>query len=170
MEEKILLAELTKNCGEKKEKLMDLLKAFDLAELGSEVQRQQFKDIENKVLKENVFLCGRPEMKVRCDDQPIFGERITDGKWDFLLSDDDFDRLQSLMLPLYVEANLTDEKGYYVTNWDMIACDARNALVEFIIDEIVPKAIAGLFRKNIHSIVMQEKLTKITKQAFGIAS
>ena len=86
MEKEILLAELQKNCGEKKEKLMDLLKAFDLAELGSKVQRQQFKDIENKVLKENIFLCGHPEMKVRCDDQPIFGERITDEKWDFLLS------------------------------------------------------------------------------------
>ena len=86
MEKEILLAELQKNCGEKKEKLMDLLKAFDLAELGSKVQRQQFKDIENKVLKENIFLCGHPEMKVRCDDQPIFGERITGEKWDFLLS------------------------------------------------------------------------------------
>ena len=170
MEEKILLAELTKNCGEKKEKLMDLLKAFDLAELGSEMQRQQFKDIENKVLKENVFLCGRPEMKVRCDDQPIFGERITDEKWSFLLSDDDFDRLQSLMLPLYVEANLTDEKGYYVTNWDMIACKARNELVSFIVEEIIPKGIAEIFRRNIHSIVMQEKLIKITKEAFGVAA
>lgn len=170
MEKEILLAELTKNCNGKKEKFLELLKAFDLAELGREVQRQEFKDIENKVLKENVFLCGRPEIKVRCDDQPIFGERITDEKWSFLLSDDDFDRLQSLMLPLYVEANLTDENGYYVTNWDMIACDARNELVSFIVDEIVPKAIAGVFRKNIHSIVMQEKLIKITKQAFGIAA
>lgn len=169
MEDKILLAELTKNCNGKKEKVLELLKAFDLAELGSEIQRQQFKDIENKVLKENEFFCGRPDIKVRSDDQPIFGERITDEKWDFLLSGDDFDRLQSLMLPLNVEANLTDEKGYYVTNWDMIVCDARNELVSFIIDEIIPKGIAEIFRKNIHSIVMQEKLIKITKKAFGVA-
>ena len=170
MEEKILLAELTKNCGEKKEKLMDLLKAFDLAELGSEVQRQQFKDIENKVLKENIFLCGHPEMKVRCDDQPIFGERITSEKWDFLLSDDDFDRLQSLMLPLYVEENLTDEKGYYVTNWDMIACEARCELVEYIIKEVIPTAFRNLFWENRDRIVFQEKLIKITKEAFGVAA
>jgi len=170
MEKEILLAELTKNCGEKKEKLMDLLKAFDLAELGSKVQRQQFKDIENKVLKENVFLCGRPEVKVRCDDQPIFGERITDEKWSFLLSDDDFDRLQSLMQPLYVEANLTDEKGYYVTNWDMIACEARCELVEYIIKEVIPTAFRKLFWENRDRIVFQEKLIKITKEAFGIAA
>ena len=170
MEKEFLLAELQKNCGEKKEKLMDLLKAFDLAELGSKVQRQQFKDIENKVLKENVFLCGHPEMKVRCDDQPIFGERITDEKWDFLLSDDDFDRLQSLMLPLYVEANLTDEKGYYVTNWDMIACEARCELVEYIIKEVIPTAFRKLFWENRDRIVFQEKLIKITKEAFGVAA
>ena len=170
MEKEILLAELTKNCGEKKEKLMDLLKAFDLAELGSKVQRQQFKDIENKVLKENIFLCGHPEMKVRCDDQPIFGERITDEKWDFLLSDDDFDRLQSLMLTLYVEANLTDEKGYYVTNWDMIACEARCELVEYIIKEVIPTAFRKLFWENRDRIVFQEKLIKITKEAFGVAA
>ena len=170
MEKEILLAELTKNCGEKKGKLMDLLKAFDLAELGSKVQRQQFKDIENKVLKENVFLCGHPEMKVRCDDQPIFGERITDEKWDFLLSDDDFDRLQSLILPLYVEANLTDEKGYYVTNWDMIACEARCELVEYIIKEVIPTAFRKLFWENRDRIVFQEKLIKITKEAFGVAA
>ena len=170
MEEKILLAELTKNCEGKKEKVLELLKTFDLAELGSEMQRQQFKDIENKVLKENVFLCGHPEAKVRCDDQPIFGERITDEKWSFLLSDDDFDRLQSLMQPLYVEANLTDEKGYYVTNWDMIACKARRELVEYVINEVIPSAFRKLFWENRDRIVFQEKLIKITKRAFGVAA
>ena len=52
----------------------------------------------------------------------------------------------------------------------MITRDARYALVEYIIDEIVPRSIAGVFRKNIHSIVMQEKLIKITKEAFGLAA
>ena len=45
MEEKILLAELTKNCGEKKEKLMDLLKTFDLAELGRKIDDEREKEI-----------------------------------------------------------------------------------------------------------------------------
>lgn len=169
MEEKILLAELTKNCNGKKEKVLELLKTYELAELGREIQRQQFKDIENIVLKENVFLCGRPEIKVRCDDQPIFGERITDEKWDFLLSDDDFDRLQSLMLPLYVEANLTDEKGYYVMNWDMIACNARNECVEYIIQEIVPSAFRTIFWKNRQSVVFQEKLINVLKSSLKAA-
>ena len=170
MEEKILLAELTKNCNGKKEKVLELLKTYDLAELGRDVQRQEFKDIENKVLRENEFFCGRDGLTKRCDEQPSFGERITDEKWSFLLSDDDFERLQSLMQPLYVEANLTDEKGYYVTNWDMIACEARCELVEYIIKEVIPAAFRKLFWENRDRIIFQEKLIKITKQAFGIAA
>lgn len=65
MDEVKLLSELTKNCEGKKEKLLDLLKAYDLAELGRDVQRQQFKDIENKVLKENEFFCGRDGLTKR---------------------------------------------------------------------------------------------------------
>lgn len=170
MEEKILLAELKKNCEGKQEKVLELLKTYELAELGSEVQRQQFKDIENKVLKENEFFCGRPDIKVRSDDQPIFGERITDEKWDFLLSDDDFDRLQSLMLPLYVEENLTDENGYYIKNWDMIAIGAKRELVEYVIKEVIPSFFRNLFWENRTNVVFQDKLIKITKDAFGFAA
>ena len=74
------------------------------------------------------------------------------------------------MLPLYVEANLTDEKGYYVTNWDMIACEARCELVEYIIKEVIPTAFRNLFWENRDRIVFQEKLIKIPKEAFGVAA
>ena len=74
------------------------------------------------------------------------------------------------MQPLYVEANLTDEKGYYVTNWDMIACTARRELVEYLINEVIPSAFRKLFWKNRDRIVFQEKLIKITKEAFGVAA
>jgi len=170
MDEVKLLAELTKNCEGKKERLLELLKAFDLAELGRDVQRQQFKDIEKKVLKENEFFCGRDGLTKRCDEQPSFGERITDEKWSFLLSDEDFDRLQKMMQPLYVEAGLTDEKGYYITNWDMIACDARCELVDFIIDEIVPENFRKLFGQNRVSIVFQEKLINAFKNSIKTAA
>lgn len=170
MEEKVLLTELTKNCNGKKEKVIELLKIYDLAELGRDVQRQQFKDVENQVLQEHEFYCRRDGMVIRSDDQPKQGERILDESWTFLMSDEDFHRYQDTLLPYYVKEGLTDEKGYYVTNWDMIVCDARNKLVSFIIDEIVPKSIAEIFRKNIHRIMIQEKLIKITKEAFWVAA
>lgn len=167
MNEKKLLAELTKNCNEKDEKVIELLKTYELAELGREVWRQQFKDIENRVLSENVFLCTREFTR---DTGLKIGDRITDEKMTFLLSDEDFDRLQATLIPYYVEAGLTDEKGYYTKNWDTIVCDARNELVKFIIEEICPKSLAEVFRKNIWSIVMQEKLIKITKERFGLSA
>ena len=166
MDEKILLAELTKNLVEKKEKLMDLLKTFDLAELGRKVDDEREKEISNRVLAENEFFAGKDAVRMGMKS----GERITDDDCTFLLSESDFQRFLELRRPLLVAEKICDENGYYLVDWGRITCDARNSLVEFIIDEIVPKSLAGLFRKNIHSIVMQEKLIKITKQAFGIAA
>lgn len=170
MEEKILLAELTKNCEGKKEKLLDLLKSYELAELGRDVMNQRFKDIENKVLQENEFFCGRSDVTIRCDEQPRFGERITDEKWSFLLSDEDFDRLQAATLPIEVKEGLVDEKGYYITNWHTIACDARRELVNFIIDEIVPASFRELFGQKRDYITFQDKLIKIFKNSLKSAA
>lgn len=166
MEEKILLAELKKNCGEKKEKLMSLLETFDLAELGRKIDDEREKEISNRVLAENEFFAGKDAERLGMKS----GERITDEEFTFLLSESDFQKYLELRRPLLVAEKLCDENGYYLVNWGLITRDARYALVEFIIDEIVPKAIAGIFRENIHSIVMQKKLIKITKQAFGIAA
>ena len=165
MEEKILLAELMKNCGEKREKLVELLKAFDLAEIGRDLQRERFKEIENRVLAEHEFFCGR-DVNVRDDEQPRNGDRILSEEWTFLLSDKDFTRYQETLIPYYVEAGLTDEKGYYVTNWDSIVCDARCELVEYIIKEILPAALRPIFWEYRNHIIYQEKLIKITKDAF----
>ena len=166
MEEKILLAELKKNCGEKKEKLMNLLEAFDLAELGRKIDDEREKEISNRVLSENEFFAGKDAERLGMKS----GERITDEEFTFLLSESDFQKYLKIRRPLLVAEKLCDENGYYLVNWGRITCDARNELVSFIIEEIVPKSIAGIFHKNIHSIVMQEKLIKITKQAFGIAA
>ena len=164
MEEKILLAELTKNCDGKKEKVLELLKTFDLAELGREVWNQQFKDVTNRVLSENVFLAKIPFSREPYDIKA--GDRITDESMTFLLSDEDFERLTDLMHPIHVAENLTDENGYFIENWDRIVCDARCELVEFIIKEIIPSSLRPIFWEYRSHIVYQEKLIKITKSAF----
>lgn len=166
MEEKILLAELTKNCGEKKEKLMNLLETFDLAELGRKIDDEREKEISNRVLAENEFFAGKDAERLGMKS----GERITDEEFTFLLSESDFQKFLKIRRPLLVAENLCDENGYYLVNWGRITCDARDELVSFIIEEIVPKSLAGIFRKNSWNIVMQEKLIKITKEAFGIAA
>ena len=57
MEEKILLEELTNNCESKIEKLSELVTILELAEIGAKLQRERFREIENRVLQENEFFC-----------------------------------------------------------------------------------------------------------------
>ena len=167
MDEKNLLAELTKNCNGKKEKVLELLKAFDLAELGYDVQDQQCKDVYNRVLSENVFLCAREFSR---DTGYKIGDRITDEAFDFLLSDEDFQRLQQMALPYMVEEKITDENFYYLTDWATICMETRNNLVNYLIDEIVPKPLREVFESQRSSIVFQDKLINAFKSCLKPAA
>lgn len=159
MEETILMAELKKNCDTNREKLFELLKVYDLTELGYQVQEQRCKDVYNKVLSENEFYakrdCGRCEIKV--------GERITDEKFDFLLSDEDFTRLQTLARPIFVAEGITDENGYFIEKWVTKKVHARKDLVEFIIQNIVPSEMRETFWEAKHNIVQTDKLINIMR-------
>lgn len=167
MDEKILLAELKKNCNGKKENVLELLKAFDLANLGYKMQEQQCKDVHNRMLAEHEFFCDK-EFSLGTDFN--VGDRITDDEYLFLLSDKDFDRVMKLSRPIMVEEKITDWDGYFLENWGQMRCDARCKLVEYIILEIIPEALRPIFWENRISITVQEKLIKITKEAFGIAA
>lgn len=159
MEEIRLTAELKKNCETNREKLSELMKVYDLCALGYDMQEQRSKDVYNKVLSENEFYakrdCGRCEIKV--------GERITDEKFDFLLSDEDFDRLQTLAIPIFVTEGITDENGYFIENWVTKKVHARKDLVEFIIQNIVPSEMREKFWEVRHNIVQTDKLISIMR-------
>lgn len=159
MEKTILTAELKKNCETNREKLSELLKVYDLTVLGYQVQGQRCKDVYNKVLAENEFYASRDiertEIKV--------GERITDEKFDFLLSDEDFDRLQTLARPIFVAEGITDENGYFIENWVTKKVHARKTLVEFIIQNIVPSEMREKFWEVRHNIVQTDKLISIMR-------
>ncbi len=159
MEKTILTAELKKNCETNREKLSELLKVYDLTVLGYQVQEQRCKDVYNKVLSENEFFASRDvartEIKV--------GERITDEKFDFLLSDEDFDRLQTLALPIFVANGITDKNGNFIENWVTKKVSARKELVEFIIQNIVPNEMRVKFWEVRHNIVQTDKLIDIMR-------
>lgn len=159
MEETILMAELKKNCETNREKLSELLKVYDLTELGYQVQEQRCKEVYNKVLSENEFYakrdCGRCEVKI--------GERITDEKFDFLLSDEDFDRMNALAHPIFVAEGITDEKDRFIEDWVTKKVQSRKELVEFIINNIVPKEMRETFSSAKYNIVQMDKLINITR-------
>lgn len=160
MEEKLLLAELTKNGSQHREKCVELLKYFDLAELGRKIDDEKEKFLHNKVLAEHEFFADKD-----CELAGVKkGDRITDEEFTFLLSKEEWDRFFGFCHKLSVEAGLVDENGYYKTNWSKIVCDARNELYEFIVLNIVPSAIREIFWERRWSIVTQEKLINITRQ------
>lgn len=155
MEKNLLLVELAKNCEGKKQKLLDLLKVFDLAELGYEIQEQACTDCYTKVLSENEFLCThgfaqRTGIKV--------GERVTNGNDLFLLSDKDFDKVMELARPILVKRKITDADGYYLQNWISKKVEARRELVEFILTEILPESMRKDFNSCRHNIIYSDKL------------
>lgn len=161
--EKQMCAELESNCTENKERLLELMKTYDLAKLGHEVQRQEFDDIYNEVLAKNDFYCKSDEYE-RVGIKK--GDRITDEKNLWTLDDDDFHKVMELALPLQVEQGLTDDKGFYITNWLTIEIGAKNELVNFIIDNILPKSLREGFEKARTSIVYQDKLLDIIYKQF----
>ena len=164
MEEKILLAELTKNCGEKEEKLMDLLEAIDLAKLGYDLQDQHSKDIHNRVLRENEFFCDK---EFSHDTGFKVGDRITDEDYLFLLSDEDFDKVMELSRPICVEEKLTDEKGYFLEDWSGICRKAREELVSFLVYEIIPETLRIHFKSCLWNVVHSDKLINAFKNSLA---
>lgn len=160
MEEKLILAELLKHGNQHRAKLLELLQAFDLAELGRKVDDEREKDLHNKVLSEHEFFadkdCERGGVKK--------GDRITDETFTFLLSKEEWERYFQHCHKLNVENGLVNEEGFYITNWSKIVCEARNELYEFIVKRIVPSPMREIFWEHRWSVIAQEKLINITRK------
>ena len=166
MNENALLQEFTKSMNKHREEVSELLKAYDLAKLGVDMLRQQEKEIYEEVLNDYEFYaseekCANTRAKDMC------GQRITEEKWDFLLSDEDFDRLTELARPIFVARNITDDNGYYIVNWIKIECDARNELVSFIIDNLLPESMREGFARARYNVVYQDKLIDVIRGCFA---
>ena len=168
MEEKKMLAEMMKNFGEKKNALKELVKTYQVAKLGDEVQEEHIKEVHNRVLSENEFFavdeCSRGKVAVKV------GDRITDEEFEFLLSDEDFDRMQKLAAPILVAEKVTDEDGCFLTNWSMMKVEAVNKLFEYVCKEVLPeKEGAELYEFRWHYMT-QQKVLDLTCKLFGLAA
>lgn len=154
-----MMAELKTNCETNINKLAELFKAYDMAELGYKAQWEQSKECHTEALKNNCFYAAED-----CERAGIKGgDRITEEEFPFLLSDDDFDHLQKLTLPILVKKGITDEKGYYLTDWLGLKCEARRALIGFILDNILPNALRIEFASARMNITHEEKLMAILR-------
>ena len=154
------LAELTRNVTpEVRGKLSDLFRLYEVARLGNEVQNAQINDLYDKTLSENEFYAAADERRMGINK----GDRIFSHKYDFLLSKDDFNRLLYLAGKKLEAAGICDKIGYYLVNWTIQMINAKNALIDFIIKNIVPEDFRPIFWENRRNVAKMEKLIEITK-------
>ena len=154
--------ELKSNCEANKERLLELYKEYELAKLGFEVQSQQEWDIMDSILADNEFFASEDFSRV----EKHRGERIRSNEDIFMLSESEHSRFWKIANPLFVEAKIADENGYYITNWLTIEVNAKKALVNFLIDNIIPQSMRAEFVRNRQSVVMQDKLIKAFESCF----
>lgn len=161
METKKMQAVFTANVKANIQQLAELFKAYDLAELGYKMQEEQSKQCYTEALQAGEYHAaeGYNMRGVNINE----GDRVTDEKYSWLLSDVDFDRLQTATLRLLVRDGVTDERGYYITDWLGIKGDARRALVDFIIDAILPDGMREQFSAVRLNIVQTDKLLDIVR-------
>lgn len=159
MDTKKMTAEFTANIKANIEQLADLFKAYDLAKLGYKMQEEREKECYNEALTATPFYAAKSYD--RCEIKA--GERVTREFYAFLLSKEDFNRLLDLAAPILEREGITNAEGEYVTDWLGIKGNARRALVDFIIDTILPDGMREQFSAVRLNIVQTDKLLDIVR-------
>ena len=163
MENEIMIAELSANIEEHRNELLDLMKTYDIAKLGRKQQEEESENIYNQVLSEHEFFAneGCEKLHVKA------GDRIIDDECSFLMSGDDLERYLSIAGDYMYKAGITDKEGSYIVKWVTITNKAYNALLDFIIETILPAPMAIHFQENRRRLIVMEKLIAIMRKAVG---
>lgn len=166
-QEEMIKQELENNCKKHGKELLGLLQAYDLAVLANDMQEERINECYKEVLKEHEFYASKGMNMEHIKK----GDRITSNENAFLMSESDFKLYNEVYSTEKMhKAGITDEKGYYIVNTFALMCDAKRELVDFIAQNIVPQGIRTDIWRNRGRLTIQEKLIKITKDAFGIAA
>ena len=164
MEKEIMIAELSANIEKHRNELLDLMQAYDLAKLGRKQQEEASEKIYNQVLAEHEFFAneGCVSLHVKA------GDRIIDDECSFLMSGADLERYLNIAGEYMYKAGITDKEGTYIVKWVTIANKAYNALLDFIIETILPAPMAIHFRENRRRLIVMNKLVAIIRKAVGV--
>lgn len=161
METKEMTAEFSANVKANIQQLADLFKAYDIAKLGDEAQDARTKECYAEALQAGKYRaaewCGQRGGNIKP------GDRITDPNLMYYLSENDFARLLKEGQKIMRREGITDKEGYYITPWTSIMLDARRALVDFIIDAILPDGMREQFSAVRLNIVQTDKLLDIVR-------
>ena len=157
---KEIQAEFAANVKSNIAQLVDLFKTYDIAKLGYEAQHARTKECYAEALKNGVYCSDRDwgqGLNIKA------GDRITDPNLRYYLSKNDFARLLKEGQKIMHREGIADKEGYYITPWTSIMVDARRALVNFIIDTILPDVMREQFAAVRLNIVKTDKLLDIVR-------
>lgn len=160
MDTKKMTAEFTANVKTNIQRLAELFKAYDIAKLGDEAQDARTKECYAEALKNGVY-CSDKDWGRGLNIKA--GDRITDPNLMYYLSENDFARLLKESNKITLREGITDKDGNYITPWASIMLDARRALVNFIIDAILPDGMREQFSAVRLNIVQTDKLLDIVR-------
>lgn len=160
METKEMTAEFAVNVKANLQQLAELFKAYDIAKLGDEAQDARTKECYAEALKNGVY-CSDKDWGRGLNIKA--GDRITDPNLMYYLGENDFARLLKESNKITLREGITDKDGYYITPWASIMLDARRALVDFIIDAILPDGMREQFSAVRLNIVQTDKLLDIVR-------
>ena len=160
METKKMQAVFMANVKSNIAQLSDLFKAYDIAKLGDEAQDARTKKCYAEALKNGVY-CSDKDWGRGLNIKA--GDRITDPNLMYYLGENDFARLLKESNKITLREGITDKDGYYITPWTSIKVDARRALVDFIIDAILPDGMREQFSAVRLNIVQTDKLLDIVR-------
>lgn len=155
-----MTAEFTANVKSNIQQLAELFKAYDIAKLGDEAQDARTKECYAEALKNGVY-CSDKDWGRGLNIKA--GDRITDPNLMYYLGGNDFARLLKESNKITLREGITDKDGYYITPWTSIKVDARRALVDFIIDAILPDGMREQFSAVRLNIVQTDKLLDIVR-------
>lgn len=154
-----IAAEFAANVKTKTAQLAGLFEAYDAAVLGYDTQQARAKQCHHEALNASEYYAAEDFDRAGIKA----GDRITSESFDFLLPEEDWERYVAASLLVLVREGLTDAEGTYTTDWCGIERDARRALVDFIIDEILPEGMRAQFEAVRLNYVQTEKLIGIVR-------
>ena len=165
METTKMTSEFTANVKSNIQQLAELFKAYDIAKLGDEAQDARTKECYAEALKNGVY-CSDKDWGRGLNIKA--GDRITDPNLMYYLGENDFARLLKESNKITLREGITDKDGYYITPWAIIKVDARRALVNFIIDAILPDGMREQFSAVRLNIVHTDKLLDIVRPIVAV--
>jgi len=135
------------NCPPKVKKAMDrVMVAYAKWQAAEEIDKAS----KNRVLEKNIF----------ADEES--GERITDERHDFMMSDSDFEKYCQLVYEENLKAGL-DSGGVGLTFWPLrkAVLDAENKLIDAVAEDI-PQYTPEIVKAIKQNIKHRERFLKIT--------